>query len=131
MREQRALVAQREEEIARLRARPGARQAPLGFRANEGRVTCVIPAAGGGLVVPRFVQQRGDGQVEMVAGMSTNDQIYVSEIFLAPDYSRIPTDPMGAWFRQLLTGGPTGFNALAEVAHELADWEPYAEIVRY
>src|SRR6266851_6893741 len=33
-REQRALMAQREEEIARLRARPGAGQAPSGFQAN-------------------------------------------------------------------------------------------------
>jgi len=53
--EQRTLVAQREEEIARLHARPGAGQAPQGFRANKGRITCVIPATGGGLVVPRFV----------------------------------------------------------------------------
>src|SRR6266851_2484315 len=97
-REQRALVAQREEEIARLRARPGAGQAPSGFQANEGHVTCIIPVAEGGLVVPHFVRWRGDGQVEMVAGTSINDQVYVSEIFLAPDYSRIPADPMGAWF---------------------------------
>jgi len=67
----------------------------------------------------------------MVAGTSPNDQVYISEIFLTPNYSRIPANPMGAWFLQLLTGGPTRFNALAEVAHELADWEPYAEIVRY
>ncbi len=129
--EQRHLVAQREEEIARLHARPGAGEAPAGFLANEGRVTCVIPAVGGGLVVPRFVRRRGDGQVEMVAGASHNDPVYISEIFLAPDYSRIPTDPMGAWFLQLLTRGPARFNALTEAAHELADWEPYAEIVRY
>jgi len=67
----------------------------------------------------------------MVAGTSRDDQVYVSEIFLTPDYSRIPTDPMGAWFLQLLTGGAAGFNALTEAAHELADWEPYTEIVCY
>jgi len=49
------LVAQREEEIAHLRARPGATEAPWGFLPNEGRVSCVIPAAGGGLVVPHFI----------------------------------------------------------------------------
>ena len=131
IREQRNLLGQREEEIAHLHARPGAGQAPSGFRANEGHVTCVIPMAGGGLVVPRFIRQRGDGQVKMVVGMSPNDQVYVSEIFLAPDYSHIPVDPMGPWFLQLLARGPAGFNALAEAAHELADWEPYAEIVCY
>jgi len=67
----------------------------------------------------------------MVGGGDRNDPVYVSKIFLAPDYSRIPTDPMGPWFLQLLTGAPAGFNALAEVAHELADWEPYAKIIRY
>jgi len=66
--EQRNIVAQREEEIACLRARPGATEAPAGFVPNEGHVSCVIPAKGGGLVVPRFVQRRGDGQVKMVAG---------------------------------------------------------------
>ena len=67
----------------------------------------------------------------MVAGMEQNDPVYVSEIFLAPDYSRIPTDPMGPWFLQLLTGAPAGFNALAEAAHELPNWEPYAKIICY
>ena len=57
----------------------------------------------------------------MVVGLDHNDPVYVSEIFLAPDYSRIPTNPMGPWFLQLLTRAPTGFNALAEAAHELAD----------
>ena len=67
----------------------------------------------------------------MVAGRDHNDPVYVSEIFLAPDYSQIPADPMGPWFLQLLTGAPARFNALAEAAHELADWEPYAEIIHY
>ena len=129
--EQHNIVAQREEEIARLCARPGAWEAPTGFLPNKGHVTCVIPTEEGGLVVPRFIQRRGDGQVKMVAGMGRNDPVYVSEIFLAPNYSHIPTDPIGPWFLQLLTGASARFNALAEVAHELADWEPYAEIVCY
>ena len=118
---QRHIMAQCKEEIARLRARPGATKAPAGFVANEGRVSCVIPMAGGGLVVPCFVRWRGDRQVEMVAGGDHNDPVYVSKIFLAPNYSQIPTNPIGAWFLQLLTGAPTGFNALAEVAHDLAN----------
>ncbi len=67
----------------------------------------------------------------MVAGREPDEPVYVSEIHLAPDYSRIPTDPMGPWFLQLLTGVATGFNALAEATHKLPDWEPYAEIVCY
>ena len=129
--EQCNIVAQREEEIARLHTRRGGTQAPMGFVPNEGHISCVIPTAGGGLVVPRFIQRRGNGQVEMVAGSDRNDPVYVSELFLAPDYSHIPTNPMGPWFLQLLTRAPAGFNALAEAAHELASWEPYAKIVRY
>src|SRR6266851_451422 len=129
--EQRNIVAQREEEIARLRTRPGAAQALVGFIPNEGHITCVIPATEGGLVVLHFVRKRGDGQVEMVAGLERDDPVYVSEIFLAPDHSHIPTDPMGLWFLQLLCGAPAGFNTLAEAAHKLANWEPYTEIVRY
>ena len=67
----------------------------------------------------------------MVAGTSCNDPVYISEIFLTPDYSCIPSDPMGPWFLQLLCGGPARFNALAGAAHELANWEPYTEIVCY
>src|SRR5216683_7671349 len=61
-REQRALVAQREEEIARLRARPGAGQAPSGFQANEGCVTCIIPAAGGALWSHASYDRGGTGR---------------------------------------------------------------------
>ncbi len=82
-------------------------------------------------MVPNFVHRRGDGQVKMVAGRERNEPVYVSEIFLAPDYSQIPTNPMGPWFLQLLTGAPARFNALTEAAHKLSDWEPYAEIVCY
>src|SRR6266851_1553944 len=76
--EQRNIMAQREEEIARLHARWGGTQAPTGFIPNKGHVTCVIPTSGGGLVVLRFMQRRGDGQVEMVAGLEHDDPVYVS-----------------------------------------------------
>ncbi len=67
----------------------------------------------------------------MVAGRAGDEAVYISNIYLAPNYSCIPTDPMGPWFLQLLTGVAAGFNALAEAAHELPDWEPYAKIVHY
>ncbi len=67
----------------------------------------------------------------MVVGRTHQEPVYVSKIFLAPDYSHIPTDPMGVWFLQLLMGAAAGFNALAEATHELPDWEPYTEIVHY
>jgi len=67
----------------------------------------------------------------MVAGREPGEPVYVSEIHLTPDYSWIPTDPMGRWFLQLLTGAATRFNTLTKAAHELPNWEPYMEIIRY
>src|SRR6266851_9352193 len=126
---QRELMAQRNEELACLRARNI--KAPAGFLPNQGCVNCIIPMKDGALVVPHFVQYRGDGSVKMVAGREPGEPVYISEIHLAPDYSWIPTDPMGRWFLQLLTGAATRFNTLTKAAHELPNWEPYMEIIRY
>ena len=67
----------------------------------------------------------------MVAGRACGEPVYISDIYLTSNYSHIPTDPMGAWFLQLLSRPTTGFNTLAEALHELPNWEPYAEVVRY
>ncbi len=67
----------------------------------------------------------------MVAERAHKKAVYVSDLYLAPDYSHIPTDPMGPWFLQLLMGAAAGFNALAKAAHQLPNWEPYAEIMHY
>src|SRR6266851_4261732 len=83
IRDQWELVAQRDEELGCLRA--DNIEAPTGFVPNKGRVNCVIPAEGRGLVVPRFIQRRGGGQVEMVAGRAHGEPVYVSDIYLTPD----------------------------------------------
>ncbi len=67
----------------------------------------------------------------MVAGREPGEPVYISDIYLASDYSRILTNPMGVWFLQLLTGAAARFNTLTEATHELPDWEPYAKIMRY
>src|SRR6266851_1974894 len=116
---QRELVAQHDEEILLLRSQPRDIRAPTGFLPNKGRINCIIPTTDGALVVPRFVRCRGSGQVEMVVGRECNEAVYMSDIYLAPNYSHILTDPMGVWFLQLLGGPTAGFNALAEALHEL------------
>jgi len=98
---------------------------------NDGHVNCVIPTADGALVVPQFVQCRGSGEVEVVVGREHGEPVYISEIYLAPNYSCIPTDPIGVWFLQLLRGPMAGFNALAEALHELPNWKPYTEAMHY
>ena len=96
-----------------------------------GRINCVIPTEDGAIVVPHFIQQRGSGQVKMVAGRARGEPVYISNIYLTPNYSHIPTNPMGVWFLQLLRGPTAGFNTLTEALHELPDWEPYAEVIQY
>jgi len=109
----------------------GSIMALASFLPNERCINYIIPTEDGALVVPHFIQCQGGGEVKMVAGRECREPVYVSKIFLAPDYSCIPTNPMGPWFLQLLIGAAAGFNTLAKATHELPDWEPYAEIVRY
>jgi len=59
------------------------------------------------------------GEVEMVMGRSTEEAVYIAELFLKPNYSCSPINPMAPWFLQLLEGPSTGFNALAEAAYDL------------
>ncbi len=125
------LVAQCDKEIAHLCARTGNVEAPASFLPNQRRVNCVIPMVDGALVVLHFVQRRGNRQVEMVAGRAHNEAVYISDLYLTPDYSRIPTDPMGPWFLQLLMGAAARFNTLTKATHQLPDWEPYTKIMCY
>ena len=109
----------------------GSIMALASFLPNERCINYIIPTEDGALMVPHFIQCQGSRQVEMVAGRACGEPVYISNIYLTPNYSRIPTDPMGLWFLQLLTGAATGFNALAEATHQLPNWEPYAEIMCY
>ena len=122
-------MAQCDKELAHLRA--GSIEAPASFLPNQGRINCIIPMEDRALVVPHFVRWRGSGQVEMVVERARGEPVYVSDIYLASNYSCIPTDPIGAWFLQLLGGPTAGFNALAEALHKLPDWEPYTEAIHY
>ncbi len=110
-------MAQCDEELARLRV--GNVKAPASFLPNQGHINCVIPTEDRALVVPHFIQRRGDGHVKMVVGREPGEPVYVSEIHLTPDYSQIPTNPIGVWFLQLLTGVATRFNALTKATHKL------------
>ena len=96
--DQQELVAQHNEELTCFCACTGNVKALAGFLPNQRRVNCVIPMVDGALVVLHFVQRRGNRQVEMVAGRASREPVYVSDIYLTPNYSRIPTNPMGAWF---------------------------------
>ena len=67
----------------------------------------------------------------MVAGRDGEEAVYIAKLYLIPDYSRIPIEPMALWFLQLLCSPNARFNVLAKTAHELDMWEPHAEIMCY
>ena len=67
----------------------------------------------------------------MVMGRSREEAVYITKLYLKPNYSCSPIDPMLPWFLQLLRGPSTGFNALAKAAYELDSWEPHTKVMRY
>ncbi len=82
-------------------------------------------------MVPCFIQQLGTGEVEMAAGIRDEEAVYITELYLAPNYSQVPSEPMLPWFMQLLCGPSLGFNTLTEAVYNLDTWEPHTEIMHY
>jgi len=105
---------------------------PEGFRENQGNVRYPIPCHNGAKVVPRWVRRVGGGEVEMLAGLTTGEAVYVAPLFMEPDYTdEQPISGMDLWFIDLLNGPEAGFHTLAEAARGLTEWGAYAEVIRY
>ncbi len=124
-------MAQHDEELQRLHRQLGDINVPPSFKPNKGWVSCKIPNANRALVVPRFIQRLGTGEVKMVVGRSSKEAVYVTKLFLKPNYSCSLINPMAPWFLQLLGGPSAGFNTLAKATYDLDTWEPHTEIMRY
>ena len=116
---QQEIVAQYDEELQHIHRQLRDLNIPPGFEPNEGWVSSKIPDINGTSVVPRFIQRLGMGEVKMVMGRSSKEAVYVTELFLKPNYSHSPINPMALWFLQLLGGPSAGFNALTEAAYGL------------
>jgi hypothetical protein len=104
---------------------------PPGFQSNNGCVNCTVPSEEGLQVVPRYVRRLGDGKVEMLAGREVEESVYVTQLYLTPDYSSPSAEPMPPWFFQLLCGPAVGFNVLASALYALDQWAVHAEVLRY
>jgi len=125
-------LAEREAEIIRLEHQLADPVKPEGFRENEGNVRYPVPCPNGAKVVPRWIRRVGGGEVEMLAGLTTGEQVYVAPLFMEPDYTDAePVSGMDLWFVDLLHGPEGGFHTLAEAARGLPDWGAYAEVIRY
>ena len=73
----------------------------------------------------------GGGEVEMLAGLTTGEAVYMASLFMEPDYTNTPISGMNLWFVDLLQGPKGGFHTLAEVARNLPEWGAYAKVIRY
>jgi hypothetical protein len=91
---ERERVAQRDERITTLERRLGNIEVPPGFQSNHGCVNCTVPSGEGLQVVPRYVRRLGDRKVEMLAGREAEESVYITQLYLTPDYSSPLAEPM-------------------------------------
>src|SRR5579863_8042386 len=59
---------------------------PNGFLANTGQVAATIPIGAGYACPAKWIHQRDDGQVELLAGEDHNEVPYVTELYADPSY---------------------------------------------
>jgi hypothetical protein len=105
---------------------------PDGYEPNDGRVSTLIPVAGGFSVPAKFVRLRDDGRVLLLPGKEHNEEPCAVDLYLMPDYSSTDVaEPLPCWFHTLL-GGPTpAFHTLRRAIANLDDWNASAKLERY
>ena len=98
-----AEIAELQVQLARIEDGNKAYERSEGFSNNDGRVPNPIPI-GNGLSVPaKWVRQRSDTQVELLAGLEEGEHRYVVELYATPNYSLdTPADATPIWLLQLL-----------------------------
>ena len=83
-------------------------------------------------VPARWVRQKSDGRVELLAGRVQGEQKYIVELHADPNYSlEGPAEPCPIWFNQLLKALGPEFHTLREAVENLGNWNYEAEILRY
>jgi hypothetical protein len=73
----------------------------------------------------------GNGKVEMLAGREVEELVYITQLYLTPDYSSASAEPMPPWFLQLLCRPSVGFNVLASASYALDQWAVHTEVLCY
>jgi hypothetical protein len=134
-----ACIKDRDEEITNLQVQLAqlhgtltTYERPDGFSNNDGRVPNLIPLSNGLFVPAKWVHQRSDTRVELLAGHEEGEHRYVAELYAVPDYSLdAPAKPMPIWLLQLLRGPGDAFLTLMEAVKKLVNWSLEAEVYRY
>src|SRR5579863_6071385 len=105
---------------------------PDNFIANMGQVAATIPIGAGYARPAKWIRQRDDGQVELLAGEDHNEIPYVTELYADPSYDfDRPVEAMPSWFFFLLNGPTPSFHTLRSAVAELDNWGDIAEVERY
>src|SRR5579863_981066 len=95
-------VASLEAEVAHYHDDP---PCPDDFLPNTGQVTATIPIGAGYARPAKWIRQRDDGQVELLAGEDHNEVPYVTELYADPSYDfNGPVKALPSWFFFLLNG---------------------------
>src|SRR5579863_3506100 len=72
---------------------------PDGFLPNTGQVVATIPIDAGYTCPTKWIRQRDDGQVELLAREDHNEVLYVTELYADPSYDFDgPVEAMPSWF---------------------------------
>ena len=83
---------------------------PDGFQDNNGRVTALIPLNDNYYVAAKWVRQRPDGKVELLAGQEEGEEACVVDLYATPDYQGLdPVEVMPTWFHHMLRGPTKDF----------------------
>jgi hypothetical protein len=134
-----ARIKECDEEIAGLQVRLAQLEGDInayekleGFSINDGRIANLIPLNNGLFVPAKWVRQRSDTKVELLAGHEPGEHRYVVELYAQPDYTLDElAGPLPIWFLQLLRGPGAAFLTLADAVKKLCDWQLEAEVYRY
>jgi len=105
-----------------------------GYVKNNGYFPLLIIPGPGGLFQPaKWIKKIGQGQVAMLAdGEGPSVSPLFSNIYTKPliQYNT-PTEPLPAWFRNLLVGPGPSFHALLRSFSDVPQWGLHANTVRF
>jgi hypothetical protein len=118
--------------LAQLEGSADAYEKPEGFSINNGRIANLIPLNNGLFVPAKWVRQRSDTKVELLAGREPGEHRYVVELYAQPDYTLDKlVGPLPIWFLQLLHGPGAAFLTLTDAVEKLCNWQLEAKVYRY
>src|SRR5579863_7900292 len=122
-------IASLEAEVAHYHDDP---PCPDEFLPNTGQVAATIPIGAGYARPAKWIHQRDDGQVELLAGEEHNEVPYVTELYADPSYEFDgPVEALPSWFFFLLDGLTPSFHTLCSAVVELNNWGDIAKVKQY